>query len=137
MSISKTDANSQSAITSVAVQSAVDSEFIAQSDLLITSQISIGSFKATLSLTKGVSAANVMKHYQTLGYTVLLQPSYGYGYDSNAYNGLGEGYGSNDYNLDQPVELFGSFWEQYWANTPVNLLICDGKSPIQIYLSWA
>ena len=140
MSLSKDQANTAASTANDAQQAALDTNFIVQADLVIASQIAQGLYVATLTLTKGVSAINVMKYYQNLGYKVLMPSISGYGYsgtDVYGLNGIGNDYQSDGSNLDQPVDLYGFFYDQFYNSAPINLAICDGKIPSYLYLSWS
>jgi hypothetical protein len=137
MSLTKSQANTQATAAQTAGQSALDSSFIVDADILIANAIAHGLLKVNLTLVKGVSASNVSDYYKALGYFPLITFADNYGYDSIAYNGLGDGYQSDNQNLDQPVNLFGKFYEQYFDGTYPSNVICDGIKPLYVYLSWS
>jgi hypothetical protein len=136
MSQTKAQAKTASEAKMATDQATNDTNFIVQSDLLIANAIAHDKLNCTLTLTKGVSASNVSKYYQDLGYSALVGMQDNYGYDSISVNSPGVGYQNDDYNLDQPADLFGYFYDQYWLGNPSTKQICDGIKPLYIYLSW-
>lgn len=136
MSLSKIQASAQSTTNRNANQAVIDTNYMSQADLVIGNAVAIGQFKCTLTLTKGVSATNLSNYYSGMGYKTLVGLADNYGYDSNTLNNPATGIDTNSLQLDQPVSLFGFYWSLYWNGDLTNTIICDGVTPLYLYLSW-
>ena len=98
-----------------------DAIFIANVATQITTADSLGKCSVTAVTNKNVNLTNIYMYYITLGYNVYF-PDY-----SNQHAGVWPG------TYNQPSNLFGWFWVDYWANK-INLF--GLQNPCRITLSW-
>jgi hypothetical protein len=108
--------NATATAASTSIMTAIDNSFIAMADQAIADSASRGLFMVRLHLLDGMTLINVVNYYQNLGYVVAapLPPNVG----------------------QQPSNLFGAFWQQYWENPTFFFELNGLYIPKEIYISW-
>lgn len=101
----------------VALVDAANALFIKNADLAIADKKSQGLYLVRLSLYEHVNLQYIVTYYQNFGYVV------GAPLPSTIGN--------------QPSDLFGSFWQDYWQNTTFFFAIYGFGQPTEIFISWA
>lgn len=121
MSISRNQAHLATVAALQARQTFYDSIFIANVATQTATAYTLGKNEITATTNKNVNLTNIYLYYTTLGYSVYF-PDY-----ANLHAGIWPG------TYNQPADLFGWFWVDYWANK-INLF--GIKNPARITLSW-
>lgn len=121
MSISRSQAHNSTVIALRAKQTASDAIFIANVAIQVATADTLGQNAITATTNKNINLTNIYMYYVTLGFNVYF-PDY-----ANQHAGVWPGL------YNQPADLFGWFWVDYWANK-INLF--GVQNPCRITLSW-
>jgi len=114
MSITKDQANTDATTAHDAIQAAANTNFYTLVDAQIQEAIAQGKFQVNCWTTEDVDLSTAFQYYADLGYAVSF-PDY-------------------PTNLDfQPAQMFGAFWEDFWANVIHTSQI---KNPARMIIAW-
>jgi hypothetical protein len=114
MSETRDQANADAQTALTAIQTAENTQFIANVDAQIQEAIAQGRFEVSATTSKNVDIQTVFEYYVNLGYMVWF-PDY-----------------PTNLNV-QPVELFGQYWTDYWQHI---LSLYPLKNPARIIVGW-
>ena len=115
MSLTKAQAQTQSTTANDVLTALENTRFISAVDLQILDAIAQGIFFVNSNTWQGVDPKEVCQYYIDLGYEVYF-PEYA---TSMAY---------------QPAQLFGEFWEAFWAQN--SMIPPSLKNPVRMIISW-
>lgn len=115
MSLTKAQAQSQSTAADEVLTNLENTRFIAAVDYQILDAIAQGKYFVNSNTWPGVDPKEVCQTYIDLGYQVYF-PDYP---TSMAY---------------QPAQLFGEFWDAFWAQN--SYIPPSIKNPVRIIISW-
>lgn len=121
MSIDRNTANANSTTAFNAIQTAADTYWIANVDSQIATAITLGQFTITAMADTSVNLNTVFQYYANLGYNVSFP-------DFANQNG-----GFLPSIINQPANLFGSNWNQYWMGLLTLSLV---QTPCRISIAW-
>lgn len=121
MSINANIANSNTQTTLNAIQTAADTNFIANVDSQIQTAINLGQFQITAITSNEVNISVVFNYYTNLGYNCTF-PDY-----------LQQNGQSIPSLVQQPVNFFGFNWTQFWLNAIGAFNITN---PARMTISW-
>ncbi len=121
MSIDRNQANADTTTSFNAIQTAGDTTFIANVDSQIASAITLGQFTVTALADTSVNLNTVFQYYVALGYNVSFP-------DFANQNG-----GFLPSIINQPANLFGSNWNDYWMGLLTLNLV---QTPCRISIAW-
>ncbi len=113
-----TTVNTTATTAQTAIMTAVDNAWIAAADIAVADAASRGLFMVRLSIdVDNLNLQAIVAYYEGLGYIVSapLPPNVG----------------------QQPSNLFGSFWQEFWQNPTFFFTLNGIFIPKEIYLSWA
>ena len=96
-----------------ALEMAANNEFIAQATLVIADAVSQGQYIAYLYSIPGMNFQTIFTYFQGLGYVI--------GNPESQVGQLG------------PAALFGSFWQDFWANIAPQIPL----TPTKLFISWS
>lgn len=108
----KDTSNAEAQADKEALVAAANTKFINEATTVMAEAVSMGKFSVTLNTFEYVSLSDITTYFQNLGY----------GVDILRFRSL----------YEQPVELFGYWWDDYWAHR----LICRGPFPHRVEISW-
>jgi hypothetical protein len=116
MSNDQKTSRSAAKVARATIQTVADNNFIAAADIAIAEKTSLGQYMVSLDLFENVSLQNVVTYYQNLGYVVSAP------FPPNVGN--------------QPAQLFGEVWDNYWFNQTFWYTINGFPRPKTIFISW-
>jgi hypothetical protein len=112
MSIPSSQANTNSTNAKNTILSTNDQNFINAADLQILQATQLGKFEVLCVTYERINVKAIITYYQALGYKI---------------------YNPETYNQNQPAELFGFFWEEFWNSV---IPFYDKRKPLRIIIGW-
>lgn len=106
----------EATVNQVDIQNVANAKFIKAADIAIADAVSRGLFLVRLTLFEDVGLQYIVTYYQNLGYIVSapLPPNVG----------------------EQPAQLFGQFWVDYWENPTFYFTQSGLPMVTEIYITW-
>lgn len=101
----------------LSIQTAANTEFIANADLAIAAAITQSQSQVYLSSVKNMNFKDVFDYFHALGYVI--------------------GPTANRPSRSNPASLFGSFWQDFWNNVWNTASFDNNGLPYQIVISWS
>ena len=109
----KATANADSLAAITALQSAANAQFILLATDLINDAISRGVYAVSLNTVDPIDLSSLAAYFATLGYSVTFPDYVNF--------------------QDQPAQLFGQAWNEFWLINRVPPYI---KNPARMIISW-
>jgi hypothetical protein len=116
MSNDQTASKAAAAAAHTVLQTIADANFIAAADIAIAEKTSLGQYLVSLEVFDNVNLQNIVTYYQNLGFIVSAP------FPPNVGN--------------QPAQLFGEVWDDYWLNQTFWFTINGFPRPKTVFISW-